>query len=725
MGGNKAKIVLTDNKCVTRFFQTKAIPPALWNACDYVLQFNFKIAHIAGSVNTAGDFLSRLELKVTEKRRLKIREDIHTTTIEVTTSSSDVADEEQIFFTHADDGKESEEQTLERKEQSRQNAKQWAANEESPTLKTSVKEFTKIDGNTTSYSTNGIKANARIRVEQDVDLVLKNMKLKILGQPYDEVLILTDSRYKNYNANEDRIIVKDGLLLRKYFGETGSVKYYKILIPKQLVKEVLRSLHGEVGKHPGVFKTIITYREKYYFPKMAQLIREWIMSCEQCFTESRIHRSLTRPPLQNPNEHITAPEDSMQIDLVPELPPFGGHENIVTAMDVFSRLLFAYPTSNQDAKTIAKVLINIMTKHAYLPTTLISDKGTAFMSHVIKEVVGVLGITLKHATTKHAQTIGLLERSHASIKQALKIDTGERRSLWHKYINIAVLNYNSSYHTSIGCEPNRIFHGRFPYKVLDLKLGIRPQQQPFPTSQIAQEVLEQTEMIHQDVRKNILQAYIKYKAYYDKKANASKLEEADYVYILKPKADHQISKIPFTEIRWIGPYTIEKVLPNNNYLVRKIGTNKTQVLPRMRMRQFTPRQPPADITVKPQEYKSDPEVSLNHDDLYARAWECDYEQPIFDAENDNEAPTNSQEIPIRTDFSTEEMRNTPGEPHVCSPEIFPGTDDDSDVIDTCPHMEPYVGTSSEQPQNSPTDPRSSKYNLRHNPEPKCNDDYRY
>ena len=136
------------------------------------------------------------------------------------------------------------------------------------------------------------------------------MKLKILGQPYDEMLKVTDSRYKNYKANEDRKNPKDGLLYRKYFGKT-------------------------------------------------------------------------------------------------------------------------------DAKTIAKILINIMTKHAYLPTTLISDKGTAFMSHVIKEVAGVLGITLKHATTKHGQTIGLLERSHMSIKQALKMETGERRSFWHKYVSIA------------------------------------------------------------------------------------------------------------------------------------------------------------------------------------------------------------------------------------------------------------------------------------------------
>ena len=351
----KRTIVLTDNKSVTRSFQTKAIPPAPWNACDYVLQFDFKIAHIPGSVNTAADFLSRLELKVTEKIRLKIREDIHTTLIEVTTSPSDIADEEQFFFTHADHTNELEEQTLERKERSRQNAKQWVANEESPVLKTIVKEFTKIDGNTTSYSMNGIKANARIRVEQDVDPVLKNMKLKILGQPYDEMLMTTDSRFQNYKANEDRIILKDGPLFRKNFGETGSVKYYQILIPKQLVEKVLRSLHGEFGKHPGIPKTIIAYREKYYLPKMAQLIREWVMSCEQCIRESRIDRSLTRPPLENPNEHITAPEDAMQIDLVQELTPSGGYENIVTAMDVLSRYLLAYPTSTTLANVYRKI----------------------------------------------------------------------------------------------------------------------------------------------------------------------------------------------------------------------------------------------------------------------------------------------------------------------------------------------------------------------------------
>ena len=71
------------------------------------------------------------------------------------------------------------------------------------------------------------------------------------------------------------------------------------------------------------------------------------------------------------------------------------------------------------------------------------------------------------------------------------------------------------------------------------------------------------------------------------------------------------------------------------------------------------------------------------------------------------------------------MKNTPGAAHECSLEIFAQTDEVSDVTDTYPHMEPDVEPSSQQPESSPTNPRSSKYNLCRNPKPNCNDGYRY
>ena len=61
-----------------------------------------------------------------------------------------------------------------------------------------------------------------------------------------------------------------------------------------------------------------------------------------------------------------------------------------------------------------------MTRHPYLRTLIITDKGSFFVSQVIHEVAKIRGLKLKHATTKHAQTIGVLGRAHATIKIFLK-----------------------------------------------------------------------------------------------------------------------------------------------------------------------------------------------------------------------------------------------------------------------------------------------------------------
>ena len=94
----KPIIILKDNKSVTRFFQTKIIPPPLWNACDFVIQFNFIIAHIPGKNNTAADYLSLMEMEPNEKLVVKIREDVETQPIEVNVQSAGLSEEEHDFF---------------------------------------------------------------------------------------------------------------------------------------------------------------------------------------------------------------------------------------------------------------------------------------------------------------------------------------------------------------------------------------------------------------------------------------------------------------------------------------------------------------------------------------------------------------------------------------------------------------------------------------------------
>ena len=145
----------------------------------------------------------------------------------------------------------------------------------------------------------------------------------------------------------------------------------------------------------------------------------------------------------------------------------------------------------------------------------------------------------------------------------------------------------------------------------------------------------------------------------------------------------------------------------------------------MRLRQFTPPQPLSDIPVTQREWQPDPEVVITHDDLYARAWECEYDEPIFDSGYNNLATRSAPESTIRSKQTADEMRNTPGIIPENSPEntLQPNGSYDGRNVDH--DTQPDAELSVEQPNPTPTNPRSSKFDLRHNPKPNCKDDYRY
>ena len=494
-------LVLTDNRSVTRFFQTKTTPPALWNACDYVLQFKFRIMHVAGSQNTAADFLSRLELTPKEKVQLKLRDDIITAPIEVNLQSTDVADEEQLFFL-PDEEEETEQETFARKALSKQRA---VDEKEQQNLSTEITEVVHIPLKKAVYAFGAIKENARTGNEQDADPILKALKLRLLHEEYDKHLLKTEPRGRNLLRHGERIIVKDGVLMRKYYGEDDTITHHQILLPKHIVPELLSTPHGKTNKHPVITKMIQESRTKYYYPGLARKIRAWVINCPDCIANKRIDTRQIRPKMLSNTEFTFGPEDCLEVDILPNLPSSNGYRHIITVMDVFSRYLFAYPTQDMTARTVGRCIIDVMPRHCYLPTIILTDKRSQFRSDVVNQIAQTLDIRISHASTKHAQTIGILERTHASLKTSLKISTVERRSMWHKYVQIAVMNYNTSYHESLGCEPTTVFHGRIPYNILDIKLGLKPEWKKNANEDLTDELQKQITEIHQSAKDNLMQ----------------------------------------------------------------------------------------------------------------------------------------------------------------------------------------------------------------------------
>ena len=137
---------------------------------------------------------------------------------------------------------------------------------------------------------------------------------------------------------------------------------------------LLQSLHGAAGKHPGISKMMQEIRQKYYFPSIATYVRNWVRDCEICIQAKRINNTRITPELFPHSRIRSRTGRPHAIRPFVRIAAKWDYENIITAIDVFSRYAFAYPVSNHTAVNTAKVIIDIMTRHAYLPTLIITDK---------------------------------------------------------------------------------------------------------------------------------------------------------------------------------------------------------------------------------------------------------------------------------------------------------------------------------------------------------------
>ena len=237
-----------------------------------------------------------------------------------------------------------------------------------------------------------------------------------------------------------------------------------------------------------------------------------------------------------------------------------------------------------------------------------------------------------------------------------------------------------------------------------------------------------------------------------------------------------MSKIPFRDFRWIEPYLVERVLLNNNYIVRKLNTNKSQILHRIRFRKYNPEKPPEDNYSETQ-WQTDDNIVVPQDDLYTIAWEAEFGGHLFDipiihtdpnAIDFDDSHTQGPDTVIVPrsyfhDSSDGQNRETcpisdPPVPHSLTPKsngqsqdiettISPAHNDNSkrssepstDTETTFePMTQPPLGhsdtpstfeindpTTEDIPQTQPSHSRGGTYNLRPNPNPNYSEIYRY
>ena len=168
-------------------------------------------------------------------------------------------------------------------------------------------------------------------IEQDSDSTLLNFKCEMLALPNDKQIPINDALYMHFSGNKKLIIGKNDIFCAEYCKDLGEVSHLKIL------RKSPQRLYGTAGKHPGIPKMMRQFLRKYYFPSIATYVRNWVLKCAIRLQDKRKNNTQFTPEIIHIPEWDHGPKDLMRSDLLQELPPSGGYENIITAIDVFSR----------------------------------------------------------------------------------------------------------------------------------------------------------------------------------------------------------------------------------------------------------------------------------------------------------------------------------------------------------------------------------------------------
>ena len=318
--------------------------------------------------------------------------------------------------------------------------------------------------------------------------------------------------------------------------------------------------------HFGVQKTVHEFRRNYYFAGFIDFLVLYINNCLTCAqAKSPQHKYLTTP-LNPVSSNTTLPADMLQIDIVGKVPHNGGCSYILTGMDVFTKYMFAQSLTSISAETVAKYLVQWFMRHYYIPFLVVTDQGSQFVSKLLHELANILEIKLEQARVKHAQTIAVIERSHGPLKRYLRIYENQLQHDWHKHI--AVFQHTTSYHTTIGCPPTLLFHGRISMNPIDRRLNNRTLYHHGSRYDYISDLQSKMTTLFGHTKELLVKPFNKYKEYYDTKTAAAPLKLHEHCLMLGPKlSNEQFSNL---QCKWNGLYRIEKVLSRSNYVVRKL-----------------------------------------------------------------------------------------------------------------------------------------------------------
>ena len=396
------------------------------------------------------------------------------------------------------------------------------------------------------------------------------VKKKVAGEdrPKWAELSSLDGDLKHYWSQWDRLLVKDNLLYRQWFGPSQTQPILQLVLPMCLRKEVLSLLHEQkCSGHFGIRRTIGRLQRWCYWAGYKQDVRDWCMKCEKCRKRNFPSKRPRAPLKQYP---VGVPFERVGIDILGPLPESKrGNKYIVVIGDYFTKWIEAFGVPDMEAETVARVLMEGFIARFGLPKQIHSDQGSQFESKLFQSLCKLLGIDKTRTTSYHPQSNGFIERYNRTLENILsKLIDNEQRS-WDDALPYAMMAYRSSVHELTNQSPAKMLLGREIQLPVDLLLGCPPDSVVFEgdVASYVEGLRDVLRNVHEYAREYMVEASEKQKRGYDHRTNYKSYKAGDSVFLFEPIRKKGIC--PKFESLWTGPWVILDKVSDLIYKIRK------------------------------------------------------------------------------------------------------------------------------------------------------------
>jgi hypothetical protein len=382
-----------------------------------------------------------------------------------------------------------------------------------------------------------------------------------LSKPTEEELESKYEERKDEGKDKSRVIreldtyeLRDGII---YKGN-------RIYVPNntQIKKKILYEYHDTpIAGHVGVTKTVENVSRQFYWPKLHEEVKQYVLSCLPCQSN--------KPSNQEPIgllQPLPIPEvrwEVVSMDFITQLPTTKhGNDAIMIVVDKLSKQAHLIATKTAvSAPEVATLFFREVVRHHGVPKSIISDRDPRFTSMFWKSLWQQLGTKLQMSTAYHPESDGQTERTNRTIEDMLRAYVDYRQDNWDECLTAAEIAYNNSMQVSTGFSPYYLNYGQHPNLPI-----INASSQQDCNNQTVSELLSSLHNSISIAKNNLLSAQQRQAYYANQYRREVVFEVGDEVMLStvnfrNMNPNRTVKLMP----RYIGPLKIKKVVSSVAY----------------------------------------------------------------------------------------------------------------------------------------------------------------